>query len=185
MINLIFKTLLIYLFLSFSAVSFGNEDTEPRSVAKQYRDWTYNCVKQSNKKNQCEIIQTLQIQNSNLKFNFVYSNFINQENELKDIFTIITPLGVNLQKSLKLKFHEGMDAKLPYSKCEVIGCIMTISNNTKDKTVLSIFNQIKDAMTKSIYFEIEIDGFKNKPLTLKSSLQGFKAALKELENSKS
>jgi len=40
-------------------------------------------------------------------------------------------------------------------------------------------------MQTSIYFEIIINGFNQKPILIKSSLQGFKSALKELNNSKS
>ena len=54
-----------------------------------------------NKKNQCEIIQTLTINNTNIQFSFAFSNFINDKNELKEVFNIITPLGVNVKKKLK------------------------------------------------------------------------------------
>ena len=36
-------------------------------------------------------------------------------------------------------------------------------------------------MIKSIYFEILIDGFREKPFLIKSSLQGFEDALTEFE----
>jgi invasion protein IalB len=40
-------------------------------------------------------------------------------------------------------------------------------------------------MQTSIYFEITINDFNQKPILIKSSLQGFESALKELNNSKS
>ena len=39
-------------------------------------------------------------------------------------------------------------------------------------------------MKKSIYFEILVDGFREKPFLIKSSLQGFEDALTEFENKK-
>ena len=39
-------------------------------------------------------------------------------------------------------------------------------------------------MKKSIYYEIIINGFNRDPVLVKSSLQGFDKALKELNNSK-
>ena len=49
-------------------------NNQPNSLTKQYRDWVYRCVN-VNKKNQCEIIQTLTINNTNIQFSFVFSNF--------------------------------------------------------------------------------------------------------------
>lgn len=171
--------------LLFNSLSIADEKKEQPSVTtKQYRDWTFRCV-EIKKKNDCEIVQTLQVNNSNLKFTIAYTNFINEENELKEIINIITPLGVNLQKRVSLNFHKGTKVNLPYIKCEVVGCIISITNNSKDPAVISLFNQIKKAMQTSIYFEIIINGFNQKPILIKSSLQGFKSALKELNNSKS
>ena len=39
-------------------------------------------------------------------------------------------------------------------------------------------------MKKSIYFEILVDGFREKPFLIKSSLQGFEDALLNLKNKK-
>ena len=40
-------------------------------------------------------------------------------------------------------------------------------------------------MKKSIYFELKIDALQKDPLVIKSSLQGFVDAYKDLSNSKS
>ena len=69
-----------------------------------------------NKKNQCEIVQTLTINNTNIQFSFAFSNFINEQNELKEVFNIITPLGVNLKKKVEVKFHEGTAVKFKIYK---------------------------------------------------------------------
>ena len=138
-----------------------------------------------NKKNQCEIIQTLTINNTNIQFSFAFSNFINDKNELKEVLTIITPLGVNLNQKVGVKFHEGTAVNLSFTKCEAFGCIITLTNNSPDKAEVSLFNQIKDSMNKSIFFELSIDAFQKDPLVIKSSLQGFNNAYKELSKSKS
>lgn len=175
---------ILILQLLFNNLTVADEKKEqPNVTTKQYRDWTLRCVK-IQKKDECEVVQTLQVNNSNLKFTIAYTNFINEENELKEIINIITPLGVNLQKRVSLAFHKGTRVNLPYIKCEVVGCIISITNNSKDPAVISLFNQIKKAMQTSVYFEIIINGFNQKPILVKSSLQGFESALKELNNSK-
>ena len=179
---IVFTTLTI----AISIVSVFAEEKEankPTSVTKQYRDWVYRCVN-VNKKNQCEIFQTLTINETNIQFTFAFSNFINSENELKEVFTIITPLGINLQKNLNLKFHKDTAVNLLFSKCEVFGCVVSLTNNTSDKVKVSLFNQVKDALKKAIYFELTINSFQKKPLVIKSSLQGFKDAYEELDKSR-
>ena len=160
-----------------------NKD-QPNSLTKQYRDWVYRCVN-VNKKNQCEIVQTLTINNTNIQFSFAFSNFINENNEQKEVFNIITPLGVNLKKKVEVKFHEGTAVNLRFTKCEVFGCVITLTNDSKDDAIVSLFNQIKSSMNKSVFFELSIDAFQKDPLVIKSSLQGFNNAYKELSKSKS
>ena len=69
----------------------------PTVTTKQFRDWTLRCVNE-NKKQKCEIVQFLQVKNLNLQFTVVYSEFLNNKNELKELINIITPLGVNVQR---------------------------------------------------------------------------------------
>lgn len=183
MTNFILKTVLLYFLLNLPTVSFSDESTKPSLVTKQYKDWTLRCVKIKTKED-CEITQTLQVNNSNLQFTIAYTNFINEENELKQIINIITPLGVNLQKRISLNFHKGTKLNLPYTKCEVVGCITSVTNNSKDLVVVNVFEQIKKAMINSIFFEITVNGFNRNPIKVKSSLQGFENALKELNSSK-
>ena len=166
----------------FNSISIAED--KPNSLTKQYRDWVYRCVN-VNKKNQCEIIQTLTINNTNIQFSFAFSNFINEDNELKEVFNIITPLGVNLNKKVGVKFHEGTAVNLSFTKCEAFGCVITLSDNSKDNAEKSLFKQIKAALNKSVFFELSIDAFQKDPLVIKSSLQGFNNAYKELSNSKS
>jgi len=186
-----FKKLIIIinffiLILQFSFCNLSAADKkkkQPDVTTKQYRDWSIRCVI-IQKKEDCEVFQVIQIKDTNLTITIAYTNFINEENELKEVINIITPLGVNLQKRISLNFHKGIKINLPYLKCEAIGCIILITNNSKDPVDINIFDQIKKAMQKSIYYEIIINGFNRDPVLVKSSLQGFDNALKALNNSK-
>lgn len=178
------KTILLActFFIIMISNSFTEEVKKPSVISKQYNDWLLRCV-EIKKKQECEIIQTLQVNNSNLKFTIIYTKFTNQEKKLKEMINIITPLGVNLQKKISLIFHKGSKIDLLYTKCEVMGCIVSLSNNTKEKKIINQFNLIKTEMQKSEYFDIAINSFSQKPILIKSSLRGFKNALKEFNNS--
>jgi invasion protein IalB len=181
---IIINFFILILQFSFYNLSAADEKKkQPNVTTKQYRDWSIRCVI-IQKKEDCEVFQVIQIKDTNLTITIAYTNFINEENELKEVINIITPLGVNLQKRISLNFHKGIKINLPYLKCEAIGCIILITNNSKDPVDINIFDQIKKAMQKSIYYEIIINGFNRDPVLVKSSLQGFDNALKALNNSK-
>ena len=181
---IIINFFILILQFSFCNLSAADEKKkQPDVTTKQYRDWSIRCVI-IQKKEECEVFQVIQIKDTNLTITIAYTNFINEENELKEVINIITPLGVNLQKRISLNFHKGIKINLPYLRCEAIGCIILITNNSKDPVDINIFDQIKKAMQKSIYYEIIINGFNRDPVLVKSSLQGFDNALKALNNSK-
>ena len=181
---IIINFFILILQFSFCKLSAAYEKKKQLNVTtKQYRDWSIRCVI-IQKKEECEVFQVIQIKDTNLTITIAYTNFINEENELKEVINIITPLGVNLQKRISLNFHKGIKINLPYLRCEAIGCIILITNNSKDPVDINIFDQIKKAMQKSIYYEIIINGFNRDPVLVKSSLQGFDNALKALNNSK-
>ena len=181
---IIINFFILILQFSFCNLSAADEKKkQPDVTTKQYRDWSIRCVI-IQKKEECEVFQVIQIKDTNLTITIAYTNFINEENELKEVINIITPLGVNLQKRISLHFHKGIKINLPYLRCEAIGCIILITNNSKDPVDINIFDQIKKAMQKSIYYEIIINGFNRDPVLVKSSLQGFDNALKALNNSK-
>ena len=181
---IIINFFILILQFSFYNLSAADEKKkQPNVTTKQYRDWSIRCVI-IQKKEDCEVFQVIQIKDTNLTITIAYTNFINEENELKEVINIITPLGVNLQKRISLNFHKGIKINLPYLKCEAIGCIILITNNSKDPVDINIFDQIKKAMQKSIYYEIIINGFNRDPVLVKSSLQGFDSAIKQLNNPK-
>jgi invasion protein IalB len=181
---IIINFFILILQFSFCNLSVADEKKkQPNITTKQYRDWSIRCVV-IQKKEDCEVFQVIQIKDTNLTITIAYTNFINQDNELKEVINIFTPLGVNLQKRISLRFHKGIKINLPFLKCEAVGCVILITNNSKDPVDIKIFDQIKKAMQKSIYYEIIINGFNADPVLVKSSLQGFDRALKELNNSK-
>ena len=54
------------------------EENPPKVTTQQFDNWTHQCVDNDKQKN-CEVRQTLRIQNSNLSFAIVYSRFLNDE----------------------------------------------------------------------------------------------------------
>ena len=170
---------------------FGFSDEKLVKVEK-FKDWGLQCPT----KNSCEVIQSLKVNETDLKFNFIFGNFINKDKKKKEIFSIVTPLGVNVQKNLIMKFIKiekklvGKESKenikvlavyrIPFLKCEVIGCIVSVNNDTNNKKQNELFALIKKGMTEQNNFQIIIQGF-GRPFIVNSSLAGFGAAVKEME----
>lgn len=170
---------------------FGFSDEKLVKVEK-FKDWGLQCPT----KNSCEVIQSLKVNETDLKFNFIFGNFINKDKKKKEIFSIVTPLGVNVQKNLIMKFIKiekklvGKESKenikvlavyrIPFLKCEVIGCIVSVNNDTNNKKQNELFALIKKGMTEQNNFQIIIQGF-GRPFIVNSSLAGFGAAIKEME----
>lgn len=187
-----FKILLIFTFFAVLMSSkFGFSDEKLVKVEK-FKDWGLQCPT----KNNCEVIQSLKVNETDLKFNFIFGNFLNKDKKKKEIFSIVTPLGVNVQKNLMLKFIKiekklvGKESKenikvlavyrIPFLKCEVIGCIVSVNNDTNNKKQNELFALIKKGMTEQNNFQIIIQGF-GRPFIVNSSLAGFGAAVKEME----
>ena len=47
-------------------------------TAKEHKDWAIRCI-ENDKTKRCEVVQILKVNNSDLQFTFVYSNFINNK----------------------------------------------------------------------------------------------------------
>ena len=185
----------ISIFLAFVLLLTPNfavgQDVKNLKIEK-FKDWGLQCPA----KNNCEVIQSLKVNETDLKFNFIFGNFLNKDKKKKEIFSIVTPLGVNVQKNLMLKFIKiekklvGKESKenikvlavyrIPFLKCEVIGCIVSVNNDTDIKKQKELFALIKKGMTEQNNFQIIIQGF-GRPFIVNSSLAGFGAAVKEME----
>lgn len=176
--------LISYLFL-LTPVFAGHKkgDPPPKVTTQQFKNWTYQCIEDHGKKN-CEVSQSLQIQNSNIRFSINYVRFKNKDKDVKEIISIIAPLGVNLNRKLAIKFDDQKQLNLSWTKCEVVGCMVILSNNTKDKTSLENYNIIKKNFSSGKKAAIGVAGFRPQPLAIEINLNGFLKASQKLNKDK-
>lgn len=174
---------IILLFSTHAYAGHKKGDPPPKVTTQQYANWTYQCVEDHGKKN-CEISQSLQIQNSNIRFSINYARFKNKDNDIKEIISVIGPLGVNLNRRLAVKFDDKDQLNLSWTKCEVIGCMVILTNNTEDKTLLATYNRFKKSFSTGKKAAIAVAGFGPQPLAIEISLDGFSQASKKLEEEK-
>ena len=176
--------LIVYFFLLSSVFGVNKKcDPPPKVTTQQFKNWTYQCIEDHGKKN-CEVSQSLQIQNSNIRFSINYVRFKNKDKEVKEIISIIAPLGVNLNRKLAIKFDGQKQLNLSWTKCEVVGCMVILSNNTKDKTSLENYNVIKKNFSSGKKAAIGVAGFRPQPLAIEISLNGFLKASQKLNKDK-
>ena len=158
------------------------EENPPKVTTQQFDNWTYQCVDNDKQKN-CEVRQTLRIQNSNLSFSIVYSRFLNDEKNSKGLLTIIAPLGIDVNTQLALRFDGKDQTNLFWSTCEPVGCLVFLSDNSKDVKMIETYKTVYDSLIKSSTLEIAVKGYaNNQPLAIKSDLKGFSAAAKKLNS---
>ena len=85
--------------LNLSKLAIAEEKSPPKVTTQQYDNWTYQCVESGKNKN-CEVSQTIRIQNTNINFSVTYTNFIDDKKNKVQLITIISPLGIDLKKKL-------------------------------------------------------------------------------------
>ncbi len=170
--------LVIILSIVFSTNLFAKDEVKIKS--KKFDNWVVECRKANNQEN-CELVQLLTVKETNVQFKLLYSIFKNQEGKVKEIFSIITPLGVNLVVNPAIRFDGGKQYNSRYIRCEVFGCVIRISNNTKDKKVNEISDEIVQKLLKSKELEIGLQIFNSKPFIIKTSLKGFSKGQAELK----
>ena len=149
---------------------------------KQFDDWQLVCAKIENVEN-CEVNQVITVEESDLQFKIVYQILIDEKTKKNfDVFSIITPLGVNLTEQAALIFPNSEEQiNVSFIKCEVFGCILTmtdLSENTKDK---EIFSLVKKRLSNSDEFTLGFGAFYPEPMLIKSSLKGFNKSLNALK----
>ena len=149
--------------------------------SEKFDNWFLEC-REIKKKEVCELVQVLSIKESNIKFKFLYSMFKNQDGNIKEIFSIVTPLGVNLIVNPAIRFDGGKQYNSRYVKCEVFGCIISITNNTNNEKVNKINEEIITNLKKSNELELALQIFNSKSFAIKTSLKGFSKGQKELKN---
>ena len=162
------------IFLNLSA------DEKIKIKSEKFDNWFLEC-REINKKEMCEVVQTLSIKDSNIKFKILYNIFKNQDGKIKEIFNIITPLGVNLIVNPAFRFDGGKQYNSRYIKCEVFGCVISITNNTNNEKINKLSNEIFQNLKKSKELEIVLQIFNSKTFAVKTSLKGFSKAQAELK----
>lgn len=174
------KIITFFIFFILTSLVFANENLN--EVKEKFGDWQLACIKQE-KKEQCEINHIVDIENTELQLRVVYQVFKQEESdELIEIFSIITPLGVNLRLNTALIFpNENSQINLSYMRCEIYGCVLSLNNQSQSEEDLKVFKFLKEKLISKSEFSIFIDIFLEKPLEIKSSLKGFGQSLKELK----
>ena len=175
MMKLIFYIIISLLF-------FFNLSAEEKVKIKseKFDNWFLEC-REIEKKEVCELVQQLSVKESNIKFKFLYSMFKNKDGKIKEIFSIVTPLGVNLIVNPAIRFDGGKQYNSRYVKCEVYGCIISITNNTNNEKVNKITEEVIANLKKSNELELALQIFNSKSFAIKTSLKGFSKGQKELK----
>ena len=127
--------------------------------------------------------QNIRIQNSNINFSIVYTKFLNEDKDSKRLITIIAPLGIDLNTQLALRFDGKEQINLRWSSCEQVGCLVFLSNNTKDEKSLELYKKIYGLLSKSNTLDIAVKGYTSKePVVIQSNLKDFNSASKKLNS---
>ena len=170
--------LLIFVLISTLVVA---EELPPKVITQQYENWTYQCIESTDIKN-CEVSQSVRIQNSNINFSIVYSKFTNSKNQLQKIITIISPLGIDLQSNLQLKFDDNEIMESKWANCESFGCLVLLSTDTEIKYEQAQYDKVYEGLIKSQNLLMSVKGFSNKRvINIDLNLAGFSRASKQLD----
>ena len=160
--------IIILLLISFKA---GSETIEKPIETKQSGYWTYYCEDLEERKH-CEIAQKIIVEKQNLSFLIIYKITKNKNSNIKENFNVITPLGINLDKRLKISFEDKTKFTKSFLKCETYGCITVFDIGLALKHSLENYENIK------ITF---YDFASEEPNTLEMPIKGFVEAFKAIE----
>ena len=69
--------IIILIFLNCKLV-LAEDKSPPKVTTQQYDNWTYQCVERGKNKN-CEVSQTIRIQNTNINFSVTYTKFLDEK----------------------------------------------------------------------------------------------------------
>ena len=160
--------IIILLLISFKV---GSETIEKPIETKQSGYWTYYCEDLEERKH-CEIAQKIIVEKQNLSFLIIYKITKDKNSTIKKNFNVITPLGVNLNKRLKISFDDKTKFTKSFLKCEAFGCI----------TVFDINIALKHSLENYENMKITFYDFKNEePNSLEMPINGFIEALSVIE----
>ena len=170
----------ILFFLLGSNLLIAEDKSPPKVTTQQYDNWTYQCVESGKDKN-CEVSQTIRIQNTNINFSVTYTKFLNDKKKEIQLITIISPLGIDLKKTLSLNFDNQEEINLPWSSCEQIGCLVFLSKGSGNEEMDTTYDKVYKKFISGKLLEIGVLGYATKqPLVIQSNLIGFKEATDKL-----
>ena len=173
------KYIYTFIFIVLSSNLFA--ENPPMVTTQQFENWTYQCIESTDKKN-CEVSQSVRIQNSNINFSIIYSKFTNSKNQLNKVITIISPLGIDLQSNLLLKFDDNEMIELKWENCESFGCLVLLSTNTEVKDERAQYDKVYESLIKSQKLLMSVKSFSNKQeINIDTNLAGFSNASKQLD----
>jgi len=148
-----------------------SETTEKPIETKRSGYWTYYCEDIEDRRH-CEIAQKIIIEEQKLIFLIIYKIAKNKNSNIKENFNVITPLGVNLDKRLKLTFDDKTKFTKPFFKCESFGCI----------AVFDVGIALKHSLENYENMKITFYDFKNEePNSLEMPVSGFIEAFNAIE----
>ena len=177
--KILFITVVIFFY---SKLVIAEEKVPPKVTTQQYDNWTYQCVESDKDKN-CEVSQTIRIQNTNINFSVTYTNFIDDKKNKVQLITIISPLGIDLKKKLSLRFDDKEEVNLAWSSCEQIGCLVFVSKGSENSNMDDVYDKLYKSLISGKLLEIEVLGYAtNQPLVIQSNLIGFKMAADKLNS---
>ena len=175
-------TFCFIIILTLSKLAIAEEKSPPKVTTQQYDNWTYQCVESGKNKN-CEVSQTIRIQNTNINFSVTYTNFIDDKKNKVQLITIISPLGIDLKKKLSLRFDDKEEVNLAWSSCEQIGCLVFVSKGSENSNMDDVYDKVYKNFISGKLLEIEVLGYAtNQPLVIQSNLIGFKKAADKLKS---
>ena len=129
---------LIYIILILSLFFHVDAEEKSKTKSKKFDNWFLECA-EINKKEKCELVQVLSVKESKIKFKFLYSIFKNQDGEIKEIFSIITPLGVNLIANPAIRFDGGKQYNSRFIKCEIFIIIFYLFKEINQNNIIDFF----------------------------------------------
>ena len=99
------------------------------------------------------------------------------------LITIISPLGIDLKKTLSLNFDNQEEINLPWSSCEQIGCLVFLSKGSGNEEMDTTYDKVYKNFISGKLLEIGVLGYATKqPLVIQSNLIGFKEATDKLNS---
>ena len=111
----------------------------------------------------------------------IHKNIQIGSTEITHNCSVRIPHDVNLIANPAIRFDGGKQYNSRFVKCEIFGCVISITNNTNNKKMNKITEEIIQNLKKSNELELALSIFNSKSFAIKTSLKGFGKGQKELK----